>query len=98
MSQLDFAKIKELAENYRPDMTRFLRDMIRLPSASCQEKAVVERIKEEMDKVGFDKAEIDPMGNVLGTLATSATVHGTKTAGCSRSVRPLGRPRPSSDS
>ena len=68
MSQLDFAKIKELAESYKPDMTRFLRDMIRLPSESCREKAVVERIKEEMEKVGFDKVEIDPMGNVLGTI------------------------------
>lgn len=68
MSQQDFAKIKELAESYKPDMTRFLRDMIRLPSESCQEKAVVERIKEEMEKVGFDKVEIDPMGNVLGTI------------------------------
>ncbi len=68
MSHLNFPKIKELAESYRPDMTRFLRDMIRLPSESCQEKAVVERIKEEMEKVGFDKAEIDPMGNVLGTI------------------------------
>ena len=68
MSQLNFAKIKELSESYRPDMTRFLRDMIRLPSESCQEKAVVERIKEEMEKVGFDKVEIDPMGNVLGTI------------------------------
>jgi len=68
MPQLDFAKIKELADSYQPDMTRFLRDMIRLPSESCQEKAVVERIKEEMEKVGFDKVEIDPMGNVLGTI------------------------------
>jgi putative selenium metabolism hydrolase len=49
-------------------MTRFLRDMIRLPSESCQEKAVIERIKEEMQKVGFDKVVIDPMGNVLGTI------------------------------
>jgi len=68
MSQLDFAKIKELAESYRPDMSRFLRDMIRLPSESCQEKAVVEQIKAEMEQVGFDKVEIDPMGNVLGTI------------------------------
>jgi len=68
MPQLDLAKIKELAESYRPDMTRFLRDMIRLPSESCQEKAVVERIKEEMEKLGFDKVKIDPMGNVLGTI------------------------------
>ncbi|MEJ2137507.1 MAG: YgeY family selenium metabolism-linked hydrolase, partial [Desulfofustis sp.] len=68
MSQLNFAKIKEMAESYKPDMTQFLRDMIRLPSESCQEKAVIERIKEEMQKVGFDKVVIDPMGNVLGTI------------------------------
>ncbi len=68
MPQLDYAKIKELAEGYKPDMTRFLRDMIRLPSESCNEKAVVERIKQEMEKVGFDKVTIDPMGNVLGTI------------------------------
>ena len=68
MPQLDFARIKELADRYRPEMTRFLRDMIRIPSESCGEKAVVERIKAEMEKVGFDKVEIDPMGNVLGTI------------------------------
>ncbi|RLC05946.1 MAG: YgeY family selenium metabolism-linked hydrolase [Deltaproteobacteria bacterium] len=68
MTQLDFNKINDLSENYKPEMTRFLRDMIKLPSESCQEKAVVLRIKEEMEKVGFDKVEIDPMGNVLGTI------------------------------
>ena len=72
MSQLDFTKIKALAESYRPDMSRFLRDMIRLPSESCQEKAVVERIKAEMEQVGFDKVEIDPMGNVLAPSATAS--------------------------
>jgi len=45
-----------------------LRDMIRIPSESCQEKDVILRIKQEMEKVGFDKVEIDPMGNVIGTL------------------------------
>jgi len=47
MTSIDFNKINELAENYKPEMTRFLRDMIKLPSESCQEKAVVQRIKEE---------------------------------------------------
>jgi len=68
MSPPDFVKIKELAETYQPEMTRFLRDMIRLPSESCREKAVVERVKAEMEKVGFDKVVIDPMGNILGTI------------------------------
>jgi putative selenium metabolism hydrolase len=74
MSQLNFARINELAEGYKVDMTRFLRDMIRLPSESCQEKAVVGRIKEEMEKVGFDNVEIDPMGNVLGTIGNGKHV------------------------
>ena len=68
MYQLDFTKINQLAEQYKPEMTAFLRDMVAIPSESCDEKAVVARIKEEMEKVGFDKTEIDPMGNVLGTI------------------------------
>ncbi len=68
MPPLNFAKVNELADRYKPEMTRFLRDMIRIPSESCGEKAVVERIKAEMEKVGFDKVDIDPMGNVLGTI------------------------------
>ncbi len=68
MSTPDFAKINELAKKYEPDMTKFLRDMIRIPSESCQEEQVILRIKEEMEKVGFDRVEIDPMGNVLGYI------------------------------
>ncbi len=63
-----FEKILELAESYKDDMTKFLRDMVSIPSESCDEEKVVLRIKEEMEKVGFDKVEIDPLGNVLGTI------------------------------
>ena len=65
---LDFSKINELAKKYEPDMTKFLRDMIAIPSESCDEEKVVLRIKEEMEKVGFDRVEIDPMGNILGYI------------------------------
>jgi len=65
---VDYKKIYELAEKYKPDMTKFLRDMIAIPSESCNEKGVVLRIKKEMEKVGFDKIEIDPMGNILGYI------------------------------
>ena len=46
-----FQRIRELAKRYEPDMTRFLRDMIALPSESCGEREVVERIRREMEKV-----------------------------------------------
>ncbi|WP_316979070.1 YgeY family selenium metabolism-linked hydrolase [Shumkonia mesophila] len=65
---IPFDKIRDLASRYKPEMTRFLRDMIRIPSESCQEKDVILRIKQEMEKVGFDKVEIDPMGNILGFI------------------------------
>jgi len=55
-------------------MIAFLRDMVRIPSESCDEKKVVARIAEEMEKVGFDKVEIDPMGNVLGTIGSGKHV------------------------
>lgn len=63
-----FAEVVKMAEKYQPDMTRFLRDLVAIPSESCQEEKVVLRIKEEMEKVGFDRIEIDPMGNILGYI------------------------------
>ena len=48
---MDYAAIKKAAEAYGPAMTKFLRDMIAIPSESCEEKGVVYRIKEEMEKL-----------------------------------------------
>ena len=63
-----FAKALALAQQYQPEMTQFLRDLIALPSESCQEEKVILRIKEEMEKVGFSRVTVDPMGNILGTI------------------------------
>ena len=56
---MDFEAIKKAAEGYRADMSRFLRAMIAIPSESCEEKGVVMCIKAEMEKLGYDKVEID---------------------------------------
>ncbi len=61
-------EILKLSEKYKPEISKFLRDMAAIPSESCGEEKVILRIKEEMEKVGFDKVEIDPMGNVLGYI------------------------------
>jgi putative selenium metabolism hydrolase len=71
---IEFDKIVEQAEGYRSEISAFLRDMIRIPSESCEEKDVVLRIKEEMEKVGFDKIEIDEMGNILGYIGHGSHV------------------------
>ncbi|AWI06194.1 YgeY family selenium metabolism-linked hydrolase [Clostridium drakei] len=65
---LNKQKVLELAEKYKPEISKFLRDMAAIPSESCGEEKVILRIKEEMEKVGFDKVEIDLMGNVLGYI------------------------------
>ena len=65
---MDFEAIKAAAEGYKADMSRFLRDMISHPSESCEEKDVVMCIKAEMEKLGYDKVEIDGLGNVIGWM------------------------------
>ena len=71
---MDFTAIRKAAEGYEKDMTKFLRELVRIPGESCEEKGHIERIAEEMKKVGFDKVEIDPMGNVLGYMGTGSTL------------------------
>ena len=65
---VDFQKVLQKAEEYKGEISRFLRDMIAIPSESCDESRVIERIREEMEKVGFDKIDIDKMGNIIGTI------------------------------
>ena len=66
--ELDYQKIKDAAVGYQKDMTAFLRAMISHPSESCEEKEVVQCIKAEMEKLGFDKVEIDGLGNIIGWM------------------------------
>ena len=56
---MDFEAIKKAAQAYGPDMTRFLRDMIAIPSESCEEKGVVMRIKDEMEKLDEENTPSD---------------------------------------
>lgn len=73
---MDFNAIKKAAEGYGKDMTKFLRDLIAIPGESAGEKGHVDRIKVEMEKLGFNKIEIDPMGNILGYMGTGKTLIG----------------------
>lgn len=70
----DFDKILRQSESYKTEMSQFLRDMIAIPSESCQEEKVVQRIKAEMEKVGFDRVDIDEMGNIYGWIGSGSHV------------------------
>ncbi len=67
-------RVAARAAAYTPDMVRFLRDMIRIPSESAEERVVVQRVAQEMRRVGFDEVKIDGLGNVLGRVGSGPVV------------------------
>lgn len=73
---MDFNKIKEAAQQYEAQMTKFLREIVQYPGESCDEEKHINRIAEEMRALDFDKVEIDPQGNVLGYMGTGEKLIG----------------------
>lgn len=69
---MNFERILERANFYKPAMTRFLRDMLAIPGESCQEEQVIQRIKQEMNSLEFDEVQVDPMGNILGFIGNGS--------------------------
>jgi putative selenium metabolism hydrolase len=74
MTTLPTQDIARLAERYTPEMVRFLRDMIAIPSESGGERPVVERVRAEMERVGFDEVKVDGLGSILGRVGSGKTV------------------------
>lgn len=72
--KIDYSLILDRANYFSKDIFAFLRDMIAIPSESGDEENVILRIKKEMEKVGFDRIEIDPMGNLIGYIGTGKHV------------------------
>jgi len=67
-------RIASQAEGHREALTRFLCDLIAARSESAHEEAVVERIRREMEAVGFDEVKVDGLGNVLGRVGSGRRV------------------------
>ena len=62
------------AETYREELTKFLGDLVSIKSFSAGEREVVQRIRKEMEKVGFDEVRIDGLGNILGRIGSGKRV------------------------
>lgn len=71
---LNRERLAKLAQSYESDMVQFLRDLIAIPAESCQEGPVIARIRQEMEKVGFDEVRVDGMGNILGRIGSGKSV------------------------
>ena len=68
------SEIAAAAQSHEGDIVAFLRDLIAIPAESSHEGPVIQRIRREMEKVGFDEIRIDPMGNILGRIGSGKTV------------------------
>ncbi len=66
--ELNYQQIYAQAKKNEAQVAQFLRDIIAIKSVSSQEGKVVERIKQEMEKIGYDEIIIDGMGNILGRI------------------------------
>jgi len=70
-------KIQELkakVEASRADIIQFMREICAIPSMDGQLKEVGDRIIAEMNKLGFEEARFDKMGNVLGRIGNGPKV------------------------
>lgn len=62
----------DLSSQDRGDLIAFLQDLVSIPSVSTEEKALSERLAEEMRRVGFPNVRRDRIGNVIGCLSAGA--------------------------
>lgn len=58
----------ELSARDQANLTEFLRDLVRIPSPSCQEKALADRLMAELHQVGFHEVWADRIGNVIARI------------------------------
>jgi putative selenium metabolism hydrolase len=68
------ARIAARARELEAPMIAFLRDIVAARGLSGQEEACVRRVAREMEAVGFDEVQIDPLGNVLGRIGSGPRV------------------------
>lgn len=60
----------DILADWKENVIRFAQELVRLPSLSGEEKAVAQRLAEEMERLGFDRVWIDSIGNVIGRIGT----------------------------
>jgi putative selenium metabolism hydrolase len=69
-----YAKIQKRSKELEGETARFLMDLVRTQSFSSKEKEVIQVIKKEMEKVGFDEVRIDGLGSIIGRVGNGPRV------------------------
>ena len=65
-----YKEIRTLSKKYENDTADFLARMVQTPSFSMKEGNMIQLIKKEMEKVGFDDIRIDALGSIIGTIGS----------------------------
>ena len=60
------------AQNLEKQVVQFLSDIVKIPSVSTKERDVIQRIKQEMEAIGYDEVRIDELGNILGRIGNGS--------------------------
>ncbi|MCP4724574.1 MAG: YgeY family selenium metabolism-linked hydrolase [bacterium] len=66
-----FDEIRNISRSFESEIVNFLREIIAIPSFNS-EKDVIDRIRLEMEDVGYDEIRIDSMGNLIGRLGNGS--------------------------
>jgi putative selenium metabolism hydrolase len=69
-----FEAIRMRAKDMEGDTARFLADLVRTQSFSSKERDVIEVIRREMTRIGFDEVRVDGLGNVIGRIGSGPRV------------------------
>jgi putative selenium metabolism hydrolase len=69
-----YQAIQQRAKALEKDTVRFLADLVRTRSFSSKEEKVIQVIKREMKKVGFDQVRIDGLGSIIGRIGKGPRV------------------------
>jgi len=56
------------------DLVQFLKDVVKLPKGSGAEGPVIERMKQEMEALGYDEVKVDALGNLFGRIGSGPRV------------------------
>ena len=67
-------KVLDLARGESDYVTGILRDLIRIPSLSCEEEEAAVYVRAEMEKLGLDEVFTDSMGSVVGRYGAGPRV------------------------
>ncbi len=71
---LSVDKVQQQVEKSKGDILKFMREICAIPSMDSQLKEVGVRIIAEMQKLGFDEARFDKMGNVVGRIGSGSKI------------------------